>query len=1532
MARKAGEFLGGIDRGSGGSVLVDTFGGSVNSAQEELLTQEELLRPIRERLERDYGAKRHKAARRLAFETHSDLGGILLELMQNAEDADAAQLTIRFRPEGLWVENNGKPFSDENLYSLCSLFASEKGLDRLGFFGVGFKAVLQLTETPYLVSGPFRCKLEKGMDPYPASRAEFPLVPSPDRTTFWLPWRERVSPDDVEECFLKKFHEIGQEGLLFLDYLQKVELEGSKRSSFWRAQRDVLEEEGNLRVLRVAMREGGRFSEWLRLDAFADLPEEVLDDFVEKHGFDEEERRRFSGGGRQRVSIAIKIEGGLPAIADGLAFAGLPTKEATGFKFHVCARFPTHLSREGLKDVREDPLGRWLLEQLAELARRLPPELKAAGWLKPSVWLIFPAEGEGKDGFKSIEEKLLATLREGSYVHDSSGNLRPAAEVFLAHRLELYGLLTSSDLQELSGILKADWVHPGLRTERARKVLKSVGVTEISAEDVVSWLERKSCEAGWAELRSSEWFQKLYRYLSSLRDTKLWERIRELHVVLTRQGELVKPAEALFPPEEGDSIAREFEGYVRELDGIVVADELAGGEARELLDGLGVRDFDWGLVVERLFEREYTEKKPTPEANRRHISFLKELTKGGKLASEKVRAIGMWYHILRDRTGSYVRPADAYLSHEFASRPDEKEALKSVEHFFKLAGGRPFVAPDYLEDDAAGKAGRGSLKESGGTEVVEEWREFLLKLGVSDYPRLEKFELEGKSWWEIKEEAEKRGFSCPRYTRPGLRLVDWDIDGLPQVMEYISKQPRLKDVKAIWSTMAWFYHRISNEKVVEYYENGSTLTWLRIRKVQYAKLFYFYRQQNYLERDATWIDVLRSKKWLLDQENQPVLPSEIFVHSLKDILGQEFRFLHPEIPLKGWHRDFAEDLLEIKIEAKLEDIIENLTDLRNRGEVEQKKILPIYEYLNNRWGYKWKIRELFSQEPLIFVPGQGWFRTGEVCWRDEVGILPALEPCWGESLRSFFLDYLGINEKPQPEQYAKWLICLGDFERLPDSGQIEKLYKKIWEAHRDGQLNPEIWAKLRESQCWLGQQGGGQLCWANVEELFLNDNKEIANLFEEKVIWWALPRLEKLAEYLEIEPISRAQPEFTQQVEVLGEEKEIASRLENVWCYLFTLLKEKKISHDPPKVLRVADIEVRYRIKDVVSKPQKLFSCYQQEENKLLVTGTSGLGMDEEVAEALRLAFRIEIVSELVKDLLRALGDPEALEAYLKKWCNRFGVEYSEIAEELAAAGSTSCGRVPKSCEAAVDGVVVLTETDGALPEGESEEVPGSMEEVISLTQGGQGELMEESRVVDQSEEATPVPQVERSLRHPVERGTEGVEEFRPGHREASVERWERDVGRGQSREPVEFTGRRLSPTEKLAEVEREAVDVAKKWLESLGYKVYEEAAYDVGYDLRCFRDDGRELWVEVKGRSGASPVSLSEKQWKRAKERGDSYWLVIVVVGEDETEHDTRGVFVIKDPAKFEFEMRKVTTVEYEAQPHQWKEWAEEVSLGGVE
>jgi len=49
------------------------------------------------------------------------------------------------------------------------------------------------------------------------------------------------------------------------------------------------------------------------------------------------------------------------------------------------------------------------------------------------------------------------------------------------------------------------------------------------------------------------------------------------------------------------------------------------------------------------------------------------------------------------------------------------------------------------------------------------------------------------------------------------------------------------------------------------------------------------------------------------------------------------------------------------------------------------------------------------------------------------------------------------------------------------------------------------------------------------------------------------------------------------------------------------------------------------------------------------------------------------------------------------------------------------------------------------------------------------------------------------------------------------------------------------------------------------------------GFDLKVLRADGTLRYVEVKGRSGAPPVELTENEWAQAANHRDRYWLYAV-------------------------------------------------------
>jgi len=89
-------------------------------------------------------------------------GRYAIELLQNAHDACAdadvvGQAWLQLTPTALLVANQGVPFTAERVDSLLQLGDSSKAADRakhhtIGYKGIGFSAVLEITDEPQIVS------------------------------------------------------------------------------------------------------------------------------------------------------------------------------------------------------------------------------------------------------------------------------------------------------------------------------------------------------------------------------------------------------------------------------------------------------------------------------------------------------------------------------------------------------------------------------------------------------------------------------------------------------------------------------------------------------------------------------------------------------------------------------------------------------------------------------------------------------------------------------------------------------------------------------------------------------------------------------------------------------------------------------------------------------------------------------------------------------------------------------------------------------------------------------------------------------------------------------------------------------------------------------------------------------------------------------------------------------------------------------------------------------------------------------------
>lgn len=89
----------------------------------------------------------------------SYMGRSLIELLQNADDAYATKFCIsKLKNNTYLIANNGRAFTEEDLYALCRSGASTKRRKSgtIGFRGIGFKSVVNYAKTVHLISGNIR--------------------------------------------------------------------------------------------------------------------------------------------------------------------------------------------------------------------------------------------------------------------------------------------------------------------------------------------------------------------------------------------------------------------------------------------------------------------------------------------------------------------------------------------------------------------------------------------------------------------------------------------------------------------------------------------------------------------------------------------------------------------------------------------------------------------------------------------------------------------------------------------------------------------------------------------------------------------------------------------------------------------------------------------------------------------------------------------------------------------------------------------------------------------------------------------------------------------------------------------------------------------------------------------------------------------------------------------------------------------------------------------------------------------------------
>lgn len=401
---------------------------------------------------------------------------VLTELAQNAADAAAragvrGELTVRLVDNELRVANTGAPLDRGGVQALAALRASSK-TSGVGRFGVGFTAVLAVSEEPRVLSrsgsiafSAARTRAELGITDVPALRLVWPVEQQPTAeasTEVVLPLRPGIDGAGLLRAFATEAPEL----LLAFPALQSISVSGTLMVRADRPLASGLDEVSIGRQL------------WWR-----------------------------SGRDDVRWLVPVSSEGQVQPLAEDVLRAPTRTDEELSLPALVIADVALQPDRRRLLPGTSL---RAVAQAYPELVAALPPEQRTQ---------LVPLPGFPRSAVDAeLRDGVLAALRDAPWLSAAAGDdLKPrAAQVLERANPELVGLL--ADI--IPGLLGAELSAPVHAAALVALEIPRLRLAEVA--DVLAGVQR---EAGW--------WRRLYAALDPLvPDRRAAEELAALPVPL----------------------------------------------------------------------------------------------------------------------------------------------------------------------------------------------------------------------------------------------------------------------------------------------------------------------------------------------------------------------------------------------------------------------------------------------------------------------------------------------------------------------------------------------------------------------------------------------------------------------------------------------------------------------------------------------------------------------------------------------------------------------------------------------------------------------------------------------------------------------------------------------------------------------------------------------------------------------------------------------------------------------------------------
>ena len=463
---------------------------------------------------------------------------MIMELMQNADDAEAEEMVFDIRDECLEVTNSAEFQYCGNLKDKCSIenkcdfhrifeFASglkEKNSENIGRFGIGFASVYQITDRPKVISRGISAEFHPE-----TGHIDIEELPT-NKTIFNLPWAKNPSSDvrfelglgnidnqTIDQIFLDS-ESVFNESLLFLRHLKKVELKRNGKSS-----------------LIVTLNRKKSFNNH-ELSISFEPPKKSKEEWIVFEGkCTTESVNRLKNDfpllarddRKNDIQIAIKTDS-IP-IKKGLIYAYLPTKQASLLPLHINADFYPEPNRKSINLSGGQHQQRWnelLINEASEIiASKLETMTKHIGHIEIYELLLASWKArQEEDPFNLYWEWIRDTIKDGAKVFLSSQDRYEKSDNLCFDKL-----LTNRTKIELSTFYNAGGklLHQDFNNHKnvhqSIAFLEAIGVFRLSVEEFRNIINRsellkqfKNEISNPTDIEIDEIFAPLWSYADAL--------------------------------------------------------------------------------------------------------------------------------------------------------------------------------------------------------------------------------------------------------------------------------------------------------------------------------------------------------------------------------------------------------------------------------------------------------------------------------------------------------------------------------------------------------------------------------------------------------------------------------------------------------------------------------------------------------------------------------------------------------------------------------------------------------------------------------------------------------------------------------------------------------------------------------------------------------------------------------------------------------------------------------------------------------